>query len=97
MKIYTKESLIERLKEITEMGWVESGRHGNQGGIGNTLEDLLGIEENNLPVPNASEWELKCQRLDSTSLVTLFHMEPSPTSLKFVPSILLPKYGWPHE
>jgi hypothetical protein len=24
-------------------------------------------------------------------------MEPSPTALKFVPSILLPKYGWAHK
>lgn len=79
------------------MGWIPNARTGNDGGIGNTLEDLLGIEENNLPIPNAAEWELKCQRLNTTSLVTLFHMEPSPRALKFVPSILLPKYGWPHQ
>lgn len=97
MKIYTKEELIQRLREIAALGWVENGRHGNAGGIGNTLEDLLGIEENNLPIPNASEWELKSQRLHTTSLTTLFHTEPSPTALKFVPAILLPKYGWKHQ
>lgn len=96
-KIYTKETLIEKLKEIRDMGWIVSGRHGNVGGIGNTLEDLLGIEENNLPIPNAAEWELKCQRIKTNSLTTLFHMEPSPTALKFVPSILLPHYGWSHK
>lgn len=95
--IYSKESIIEKLKEVRNMGWIESGRHGNAGGVGNTLEDLLGIEENNLPIPNAAEWELKCQRLNSKSLTTLFHMEPSPTALKFVVSTLLPKYGWPHQ
>lgn len=95
--IYSKASLIAKLREIKEMGWIESGRKGNDGGIGNTLEDLLGIEENNLPIPNAAEWELKCQRLKTASLVTLFHMEPSPTALKFVPSMLLPHYGWPHK
>ena len=42
--IYTKSALIEKLKEIAVMGWVKNARHGNQGGIGNTLEDLLGIE-----------------------------------------------------
>jgi len=94
---YTKETIIERLKEIRATGWIESIRHGNSGGVGNTLENLLGIKENNLPIPNAAEWELKCQRLQSTSLVTLFHIEPSPTALKFVPNILLPKYGWPHK
>ena len=53
----------------------------------NTLEDLLGIEENNLPIPNAAEWELKAQRKNTRSLTTLFHIEPSPRALKFVPEI----------
>jgi hypothetical protein len=97
MNIYTKESLIGKLKEISEQGWIENGRHGNDGGIGNTLEDLLGIEENNLPIPNAAEWELKTQRLKTSSLTTLFHIEPSPRAMKFVPSTLLPHYGWPHQ
>jgi hypothetical protein len=97
MNIYTKESLIKKLKEISEQGWIENGRHGNDGGIGNTLEDLLGIEENNLPIPNAAEWELKTQRLKTSSLTTLFHIEPSPRAIKFVPSIFLPNYGWRHQ
>jgi len=97
MKTYTKSSLIKKLKEIADMGWIPCGRHGNHGGIGNTLEDLLGIEENNLPIPNAAEWELKAQRAHTTSLITLFHMEPSPRALKFVPQVLLPMYGWAHQ
>jgi hypothetical protein len=79
------------------MGWIETQRPGNDGAVGNTLEDLLGIEENNLPIPNAAEWELKAQRRTATSLTTLFHMEPSPTAAKFVPLILLPNYGWLHQ
>lgn len=78
------------------MGWIPNARKGNQGGIGNTLEDLLGIQENNLPIPNAAEWELKTQRINSSSLTTLFHSEPSPRAIKFVPQILIPKYGWQH-
>ncbi|MGC8546014.1 MAG: MvaI/BcnI family restriction endonuclease, partial [Athalassotoga sp.] len=35
------------------MGWISNNRPGNVGGIGNTLEDLLGIKENHLPLPNA--------------------------------------------
>jgi len=97
MKILTKEQLINELKKIKNSGWIKNARHGNAGGVGNTLEDLLGIEENNLPIPNAAEWELKAQRADTSSLTTLFHMEPSPRALKFVPQILLPKYGWKHE
>ncbi|HRO23706.1 MAG TPA: MvaI/BcnI family restriction endonuclease [Promineifilum sp.] len=97
MKVYTKDSLIAELRRIRNMGWISGARHGNVGDVGNTLEDLLGIQENNLPIPNASEWELKCQRVNTTSLVTLFHSEPSPRALKFVPSMLLSKYGWPHK
>jgi hypothetical protein len=64
MKLYTKEALIEKLKKVRDKGWIKNARPGNAGGVGNTLEDLLGIEENNLPIPNAAEWELKCQRAD---------------------------------
>lgn len=97
LKIYTKPALISKLKEISAMGWIPNARRGNAGGIGNTLEDLLGIKENNLPIPNAAEWELKAQRLNSTSLTTLFHIEPSPRAIRFIPQILLPKYGWAHQ
>ncbi|MBQ8042427.1 MAG: MvaI/BcnI restriction endonuclease family protein [Alphaproteobacteria bacterium] len=97
VEIYTKQSLIEKLRQIRDMGWILGRRQGNAGNVGNTLEDLLGIQENNLPIPNAAEWELKCQRSNTSSLTTLFHMEPSPTALKFVPNILLLKYGWPHR
>ena len=97
MKIYTKEELISSLKEIRNRGWIPDARPGNVGGVGNTIEDLLEIEENNLPIPNASEWELKCQRKHTSSLITLFHMEPSPRGLRFVPKILLPQYGWAHK
>ena len=96
-EIISKEELIQALREIREMGWVPNARPGNAGAVGNTLEDLLGICENNLPIPNAAEWELKCQRAATTSLTTLFHMEPSPRSLRWVPRVLLPEYGWPHE
>lgn len=97
MKLFTKDILIEEFRKIANKGWIENARRGNVGGIGNTLEDLLGIEENNLPIPNAAEWELKSQRLGSSSLTTLFHIEPSPRAVGFVPKVLLPCYGWPHK
>ena len=96
-KIYTKELLIDEFHRIAAMGWIPNARPGNAGGVGNTLEDLLGIEENNLPIPNAAEWELKAQRKNTSSLTTLFHIEPSPRALKFVPEIFLKHYGWPHK
>lgn len=101
MKTFTKESLKAELREIAERGWIQSHRdttaRRNDGAAGNLLEQLLGIEENNLPLPNAAEWELKVQRSSTSSLMTLFHMEPSPRGMKFVPSILLPKFGWAHD
>jgi hypothetical protein len=97
MRLYTKDTLIKEFQKIAEQGWIENARHGNAGGIGNTLEDLLGIEENNLPIPNAAEWELKTQRLNTSSLTTLFHTEPSPRAVKFVPQVLLLNYGWLHQ
>ncbi len=97
MELYSKEDLIQKLKQIRRKGWILNARPRNVGGIGNTLEDLLGIEENNLPIPNAAEWELKSQRIDTSSLTTLFHMEPSPRAVRFVPTRLLPLYGWEHQ
>ena len=97
MKIYTKVTLIEKLQAIAKQGWILNARHGNVGGIGNTLEDLLEIKENNLPIPNAAEWELKTQRINTSSLTTLFHSEPSPRAIQFVPHVFLPHYGWMHQ
>jgi hypothetical protein len=95
--IYTKETLIEKLKDIRTAGWIQGRDTKNDGNVGNTLEDLLGITENNLPIPNAAEWELKAQRKNTASLMTMFHMEPSPRALKLVPKELLPVYGWKHD
>ncbi len=90
----SKEELIEKFIEIYNRGWIKNYRGRNDGAVGNILEDLLGIPENNLPIPNAAEWELKAQRKNTTSLLTMFHMEPSPRAMKVVPNILLRNYGW---
>lgn len=94
LRTISKEELIEAFREIYSRGWIENKRGANDGAVGNTLEDLLHIPENNLPIPNAAEWELKAQRAATGSLLTLFHMEPSPRGLRIVPNVLLPKYGW---
>ena len=79
---FTKSTIISALRDIRSIGWIKSHRNvHNDGAIGNTLEDLLGISENNLPLPNAAEWELKTQRKGTTALLTLFHLEPSPRAL----------------
>jgi hypothetical protein len=80
MKLYTKEELIARIREVCVSGWHSSVKKTidtrNDGAVGNTLESLLGIKENNLPIPNAQEWELKGQRKQTSSLITLKHIEP---------------------
>ncbi|MCD7710586.1 MAG: MvaI/BcnI family restriction endonuclease [Porphyromonadaceae bacterium] len=98
LKPISKETLIEQFHQIEQLGWIKNTtRKTNDGAAGNKLEDLLGIPENNLPIPNAAEWELKTQRDDTSSLLTLFHLEPSPQACKIVSNFLLPQYGWPHE
>jgi len=97
LRTITKEELIARLIELCSRGWIKNPRGENHGRLGNTLEDLLGIQENNLPIPNAAEWELKTQRTNTNAPFTLFHVEPSPRALRFVPQVLLPKYGWAHK
>ncbi len=82
--------LIGKLKSIKEMGWIKTHRPGNTG-IGKTLEDLLGITENNVPGPNAAMIELKSARKNTSSMLTLFTKSPSPPKTN---SILLKKFGY---
>ena len=77
--------------------WIKNNRPGNDGGVGNTLEDVLGIEENNLPIANAADWELKSHRVSSKSRTKGIHKEAAPLAAKMVSVILLPKYGWRHK
>lgn len=82
--------LLERLKAIKEMGFIKTHRAGNTG-IGKTLEDLLGITENNIPGPNAAMIELKSARKDIGSMLTLFTKSPLPPRAN---SILLDRFGY---
>jgi len=66
---------VDSLREIKEMSYVETHRNADTG-IGKTLEDLLGIAENNIPGPDAAGVELKSVRRRSGSLTTLFTKEP---------------------
>ncbi len=71
-------TLKKKLKKIKKMGFVKTHRHGDTG-IGKTLEDLLGIQENNIPLPDIGEIaELKSYRKNAKSMMTLFTLEPLP-------------------
>jgi len=63
---------------MKQRGFVKTHRTGDTG-IGKTLEDLLGIQENNIPLHDISDVaELKACRKDATSMLTLFMLEPLP-------------------
>lgn len=68
---------LKRITEIKEMNYVRSHRKGDTG-IGKTIEDLLGITENNIAGPDFSIYELKSGRKDSSSMLTLFTKTPMP-------------------
>lgn len=82
--------LIQRLKVIKERGYIKTHRSGNTG-IGKTLEDLLGIMENNVPGPNARMIELKSARKNISSMLTLFTKSPLPPGIN---SVLLYRFGY---
>lgn len=82
--------LIKKLKSIKEKGYIKTHRTGNTG-IGKTLEDLLGIAENNIPGPNATMIELKSARKNASSMLTLFTKSPSPYKVN---SVLLKRFGY---
>lgn len=63
--------IAKKLKKIKEMGYVKSKRKGATG-IGYTLEELLGIKENNISSPDFGQIELKAQREKHAGLMTLF-------------------------
>jgi len=83
--------LLERLLAAEKLGYIKTHRVGPTG-IGKTLEDLLGIRENNIPGPNGVMIELKASRKNAKSMITLFTKSPLPESAN---AALLRKYGYP--
>ena len=74
--------------------WLVGTHQGNDGNQGNTFEKLLGVSENNLKLPDLGEFELKTQKIETGSLLTLFHMEPKPRAS--IPK-LIKSLGWRHQ
>jgi hypothetical protein len=68
-----------KIAQVKAMGYVQSHRKGDTG-IGKTLEDLLGITENNIAGPDFATYELKAGRKESVSMLTLFTKAPLPAS-----------------
>ena len=87
----TFEELVEGIKELKKRGFIKTHRSGNTG-IGKTLEDELGVEENNFPGPDGDITELKSARKNSSSMLTLFTKSPEPHGIN---SELLKSFGYP--
>ena len=89
----TFEELVEGLKELKKRGFVKTHRKDDTG-IGKTLEDELGIEENNFPGPDGITTELKSGRRNSSSMLTLFTKSPEPRGIN---TKLLKSFGYPEK
>lgn len=81
---------IERLSEIKQLGYVRTQRRGPTG-IGKTLEELLGLKENNISSPDLGQIELKAQRENHSGLTTLFTFNRK--AWKMRPLDAIRKYG----
>jgi hypothetical protein len=87
-----KQLITTEFERIRSLGFVKSTRQNNRdGGIGNTFEDHLGVQENNLRLPDFNEFEIKSKRKFNTSYLTLFSKSPSHPS--GANSILKDKFG----
>lgn len=71
------EEVKQKLIEIRDMGYITTHRV-HDTGIGKTLEDLLGIGENNIMLPDIGDIELKAKRAKSASMLTIATATPHP-------------------
>lgn len=88
-------NLKMEFEKIKSKGWIESKRKGTTG-IGYTFEDLLGKEENSLPVPDYGTIEIKTRFRNSKEDITLFNATPDGKYL-FPMKLMYEKYGYPDK
>lgn len=86
----TLTELRKRLTRLKKRGFIQTMRK-HDTGIGHTLEQLLGLKENNISIPDLGNFELKAQRIESSSLITLFTKKPD----DLPNSNILDKFGYP--
>jgi hypothetical protein len=83
-----------RFVEIKDGGFIRSTRRGPTG-VGHTFETLLGLQEDNIAMPDLGEVEVKARRAGSGSMVTLFTYDRG--CWKVNPLGAIRKYGTPDE
>ena len=81
----------EKLSKIRDKGYISTHRSGDTG-VGKTLEDELGIEENSIQASDIGDVELKANRVGSNSKMTLFTKSPNNRGVNN--KILRQKYGY---
>ena len=79
-----------RFQKLKSKGFIRSLRQGSTG-IGYTFETLLGLQENNLALPDISKIEIKTHRDDANSMITLFTFNKKAWQIK--PLDAIRKYG----
>ena len=90
----TLEEFKETFLKIKNKGFVPTVR-GGPTGIGHTLQELLGLQEDNFALPDISFAELKAHRIGSSSMVTLFTFNRKAWKMK--PLEAVRKYGTPDK
>ena len=91
-----KKNTLKEIKKIftkiKQQGWVRSKRRGPTG-VGHTLQELLGIKEDNIALPDIQNAELKAHRIGVTSMITLFTFNRKVWNIQ--PLYAIKKYGTP--
>lgn len=89
---WTLPQIKRKLKLVSKKGWIK-GLRSHDTGIGKTLEEELNIKENNIALPDFGIMELKSQRINTGSMITLFTKKPEgTTNLK-----IRQKFGYPDK
>lgn len=87
--------LKNKVKRIKEKGWIKSVRN-DTGGVGVTFEQLLGLKENELEIPDYGNIEIKTKRAYSDSYTNLFNCTPTGPHYHEV-ARLKEKFGYPDK
>ncbi len=85
------DEFIIKFKKIKEKGYIPSLRAGNTG-VGHTLEQILGLKENNIAGPDLENIELKAQRKNVSNKVTMFTFNRGAWQKK--QNYIVEKYGY---
>ena len=69
--------IIDKFNEIKKLGFVKNNRPGNDGGVGNTFEDYLEVDENNQTEADFENFEVKSKRQFTKSYMSLYTKKPT--------------------